>query len=113
MVFPVSLQSQTISNHALNTSMVGVGMYHVDSKGDLSGEFAKYADDIKLFEAQYAKYRPGADLDGVGGDLIFLAWSGYKSLHSMLEACGPDCTRNRLLDVMRGLKARPTSSACP
>jgi ABC-type branched-subunit amino acid transport system substrate-binding protein/predicted small secreted protein len=113
MVFPFNLTSQTLDDDALEPKMVGVGMYQAYSHHDLSGEFAKYQDDIKEFQAQYAKHRPSADLDGVGGDLIFLAWSGFKALHQWLLVCGPDCTRNKMLDVMHSSKGQATSSYCP
>jgi len=68
---------------------------------------------MKEFEAQYKKYRPNVDLSGVGGDLLFLNWTGQKGLALLLKQCGPDCTRNRLVDVLTSFKAtRPFSSSC-
>jgi len=68
---------------------------------------------MKLFEAQYAKYRPNVDLSGVSGDLLFLNWSAQKSLYAQFLECGKDCTRNKFVDVLESYKKRPTSSACP
>jgi len=113
LLFPFNLTSQTLGQDALNPKMVGVAMYPAYSKGDLSGSFASYASDIKEFEAQYYKYRPNVALNGVGGDLLFLNWTGQKGLHLLLKQCGPDCTRNRLVDVLTGFKAsRPFPSSC-
>ena len=112
MLFPFNLTSQTLENDAMNPKLDGVAMFSAYSRGDYSGPFAQYADDVKLFEAQYRKYRPGVDLGGVGGDLLFLNWQAQKALHAMLLDCGKDCTRNRFVDVLTGYKKRPTSSVC-
>ncbi len=113
LLFPFNLTSQTLGNDAMNPPLVGVAMYPAYSFGDYSGPFASYETDIKQFEAQYAKYRPNADLRGLAGDLLFLNWTGQKGLALLLQACGPDCTRNKLVDVMTSFKAtRPFPSAC-
>lgn len=112
MAFPFNLTSQSLGDDALNPKMVGVAMFAAYSFKDYSGSFAAYADDMKQFEAQYAKYRPNVDLSGVAGDLLFLNWQAQKSMHKLLELCGRDCGRNKFIDVMRTYKGRPTSSAC-
>lgn len=112
MVFPFNLTSQTLEEDAMNPPMAGIAMFPAYSKGDYSGNFAPYADDMKEFEAQYAKYRPNVDLNSVAGDLLFLNWIAQKSLYVLFDKCGPDCTRNKFIDVLRTYKGRPTSSAC-
>jgi len=112
MVFPFNLESQTLDSDALNPRMVGVGMYQAYSHEDDSGEFRKYKTDIVEFKRQMAKYRPNADLSGVGGDLIFLAWSGFKAVHRMLELCETDCSRNRMVETLYNLKDTPAPSYC-
>jgi branched-chain amino acid transport system substrate-binding protein len=112
MVFPFNLTSQTLGDDALNPKLVGVAMYTAYSNGDYSGPFAHYADDMKEFEKQYQTYKPDADIKGLGSDLLFLNWTAMKALHKQLLDCGPDCTRNRFIDVMKGYKKVPTSSAC-
>jgi hypothetical protein len=112
MVFGVNLMSQTLGNDALNPPLVGAVMYTPYSFGDYSGPFARYADDMKQFEAQYKKYRPNSDLSGVGGDLLFLNWTAQKALHKQLLLCGKDCGRNKFIDVLRSYRAKPTSSVC-
>jgi hypothetical protein len=67
---------------------------------------------MKLFEAQYAKYDPGVDLGGVGGDLLFLNWTAQKAFYAQLLACGPDCSRNRFIDTIQSYNKVPTSSGC-
>lgn len=113
MVFGLNLMSQTLSNDALTPPLVGSVMFTPYSYGDYSGSFARYADDIKEFEAQYQHYRPNTNLKGVGGDLLFLNWVGQKALYKQFLLCGPDCTRNKFLDVLAGYNTTPTSSACP
>jgi ABC-type branched-subunit amino acid transport system substrate-binding protein len=113
MVFPFNLTSQTLGSDALKPVMDGVAMYPAYSEGDYSGSFANYADDMKEFEAQYARYDPNADISSVGGDLLFLNWTAQKALYKQLLLCGKDCTRNRFVDVLQGYHATPISSACP
>lgn len=113
LLFPFNLTSQTLDGDALNPKMVGIAMYTAYSNKYYGGSFAAYADDMKEFEAQYAKYRPNADLGGVGGDLLFLNWTAQKGLSLLLQACGPDCTRNRMIDAINGYhEVKPFSSSC-
>lgn len=113
LLFPFNLTSQTLGDDALDPPLVGVSMHTAYSNGDRGGPFASYASDIAEFESQYAKYRPNANLRGFGGDLLFLNWSAQKGLAYLLNACGPDCSRNKLIDVLTATKApRPIPSAC-
>jgi ABC-type branched-subunit amino acid transport system substrate-binding protein len=112
MLFPFNLTAQTLDNDAFNPPLDGVAMYSAYSYQDYSGGFARYADDMKLFEAQYKKYDPNADLSGVSGDLLFLNWTAQKSLYAQFLDCGKDCTRNKFVDVLESYKKQPTSSAC-
>jgi hypothetical protein len=112
MLFPFNLTSQNLGQDALSPALDGVAMYTAYSFGDRGGSFSSYADDLALFEKQYAKYRPNVDLEGIGGDLLFLNWQGQKALYDIFLACGKDCTRNRFVDTLTTYKKRPTSSAC-
>ena len=112
MLFPFNLTSQTLGDEALDPPLSGIAMFPAYSKGDYSGGFATYADDMKEFERQYAKYRPNAEIDSFGGDLLFLNWTAQKALYVLLDACGKDCTRNKFIDVLRIYNGRPSSSAC-
>jgi branched-chain amino acid transport system substrate-binding protein len=113
MLFPFNLTSQTLDEDSFAPTLDGVAMFTAYSRGDYGGPFASYADDIKLFEQQYAKYRPSVDLGGVGGDLLFLNWTAQKALYHQLLECGKDCTRNRFVDVLESYDKRPTASVCP
>ena len=112
LMFPFNLTAQTLGDDALSPPYDGVAMYPAYSNKDYSGSFGSYADDVKLFEAQYAKYDPNVDLSGVGGDLLFLNWTGQKALYAQFLACGKDCTRNRFVDMLQSYKKVPTSSGC-
>ncbi|MBC7375429.1 MAG: ABC transporter substrate-binding protein, partial [Frankiales bacterium] len=113
LLFPFNLTSQTLDKDAVTPKTLdGVAMFTAYSKGDYQGGFSSYADDVKLFERQYATYRPDADLAGVGGDLLFLNWQAQKALAAQLADCGRGCTRNRMVDVLVNYKKIPTSSAC-
>ncbi len=113
MLFPFNLTAQTLKDDAFNPPLDGVAMFPAYSFQDYSGPFASYADDMKLFEAQYKKYDPNVDLSGVAGDLLFLNWSAQKALYAQFLDCGNDCTRNKFVDVLESYNKRPTSSACP
>lgn len=112
MVFPFNLTSQTLGDQALQPKMYGIGVWNAYSWHDYSGPFAAYADDVKEFERQYARWRPDADIRGLGSDLLFLNWQGMKSLHALLHACGRDCTRNRMADVIRSSNYPRSGAVC-
>jgi ABC-type branched-subunit amino acid transport system substrate-binding protein len=112
MVFPFNLTSQTLGDQALNPKMYGIAVWNAYSWHDYSGPFAAYASDIKEFEREYQKWRPNADIKGVGGDLLFLNWQGMKGLHALLDACGLDCGRNKLADVIRTSKNPRSGAVC-
>jgi ABC-type branched-subunit amino acid transport system substrate-binding protein len=112
LVFGVNLMSQTLAADAMSPPLEGAVMYTPYSFRDYSGPFARYADDMRLFEAQYAKYRPDSNLKGVGGDLLFLNWTAQKALYQQFLACGKDCTRNRFVDVLTHYNAVPSPSTC-
>lgn len=114
LLFPFNLTSQTLDSDAMNPPLDGVAMFPAYSNKDYSGSFSSYASDMKEFEAQYAKYDSGADLSGIGGDLLFLNWVGQKALAVQLMQCGKDCTRNRMVDVLQGYTGQtPTKTSCP
>ncbi|HUF33881.1 MAG TPA: ABC transporter substrate-binding protein [Acidimicrobiales bacterium] len=112
VAFPFNLTSQTLGDDALEPPMVGLASWPGFSKGDYTGTFAAYADDMREFEAQYAKYRPNTDIGGVAGDLLWLNWVEQKRLVALLQACGRDCDRDRLVGLLvNGYKAT-TSPTC-
>ena len=61
---------------------------------------------------EYAQYDPGAKLNGPGGDLLFLAWVGFKQTADMFRDCGPDCTRNKFAALMLNGYKKAVSPNC-
>ena len=112
LVFPFNLTTQTIGRGALNPPMIGVATWPAYAKGASDGLFGAYAADMREFEAEYAKYDPGANLSGVGGDLLFLNWEGQKSLAQMFLDCGKDCTRSRFAAMLTAGYVQPLPGGC-
>ena len=112
MVFPFNLVTQTLGAGALDPPIVGVSMHNAYSAHDTGGPFAPYAADVKLFESQYDKYRPQADYEGVGGDLMFLNWASQKATHQFFLQCGADCTRSKFAHLLTQTKGSATPSVC-
>jgi hypothetical protein len=113
LVFPFNLELTVLGNDALNPPLVGVAAWPAYTKGQYGGAFASYAEDIREFERQYAKFRPGTDLGGAGGDLLFLNWVAQKALYQQFLDCGKDCTRNRFAGMMLTGYKKTVSPNCP
>jgi hypothetical protein len=114
MLFPFNLTAQTLDEDSFGPTLDGVAMFTAYSKGDYSGPFASYADDIRLFEAQYRKYRPGVDTGGVGGDLLFLNWTAQKALYRQLLECGRGlATLQPHVDTITTYRKKPTTARAP
>jgi branched-chain amino acid transport system substrate-binding protein len=113
LAFPFNLTSQTLGDDAMSPPMVGLATWPGYSFGDYGGTFAPYADDMREFEREYKKYRPNTDISGVAGDLLWLNWVGQKQLVDLLQACGPDCTRNRIAGILAAGWKTNISPGCP
>ena len=100
LLFPFNLTLQTIGNDANNPPLDGLAAWPAYSANDHAGPYASYAADLAEFEREYKQYDPNANLSGPGGDLLFLAWTGFKQLADMFNDCGPDCTRNKFAGLM-------------
>jgi ABC-type branched-subunit amino acid transport system substrate-binding protein len=113
LVFPFNIQTQTLGNDALKPPIRGPNLAPAYECHSFDGPYASYADDIREFEAAYAKYSPNTDLCGIAGDIAWGGWNGFKAMAALFEACGPNCTRNRFAGVMEsGYKAK-VGAACP
>jgi len=115
LVFPfnVELTALGTADDALNPPIYGVAAWPAYTQGQYDGPFAPYAADIKEFERQYAKYRPGTKLDGAGGDLLFLNWVAQKETAQLLQDCGRDCSRNKLAGMLLTGYKKTVSPNCP
>jgi ABC-type branched-subunit amino acid transport system substrate-binding protein len=111
LIFSFNIQTQTLGDDAVNPPLLGTNLAPAYECHRYDGPYASYADEIKEFEAAYAKYSPNTDLCGVAGDVAFQGWVGFKALASLFQVCGRDCTRNRLAGVLEaGYKARVGAS---
>ncbi len=110
VVFPFNISTDAWGNQALNPPVDGVAVWPAYSPGDYSGPFASYAAEIKKFEEVYRRRRPGVAVT----DIHWQVWLGWRALHQTLEACGRDCTRNKILglSLARPLSYDETKPSC-
>jgi branched-chain amino acid transport system substrate-binding protein len=113
LTLPFNLAAQTLADDAMDPQMIGLATWPGYSAGDHGGTFSSYSADMKEFEREYAKYRPNTDLSGVAGDLLWLNWVFQRQLVALLQACGPDCTRNRIAGVLEAGWKTSVSPGCP
>ena len=116
LLFPFNLTLYTLKASGVDTSgMQGIvpwPAYTSSSAGCTTAgsgitrndaDYAQYMNEIKLFEAMYAKFdggTNGADLCGDGGDLLFGTWEAWRQVADLLVKCGVDCTRNAIAGLM-------------
>jgi ABC-type branched-subunit amino acid transport system substrate-binding protein len=107
LLFTFNIQTQTLGKDSLNPPLRGANLAPAYECHSFDGPYAAYANDIREFEAAYAKYSPNTDLCGIAGDIAWGGWLGFKGIAALFEACGPACTRNRFAGVMEsGFKAK-------
>jgi ABC-type branched-subunit amino acid transport system substrate-binding protein len=113
LLFPFNLTLYTLNQSQVDTSgMQGIvpwPAYTSSSAGCTSGgsgitrndaDYGQYMQEIKAFEAAYAKWDPSADLCGDGGDLLFGTWEAWRQVADLLVKCGVNCSRNAIAGVM-------------
>jgi ABC-type branched-subunit amino acid transport system substrate-binding protein len=115
LVFPFNLTMNTLDSDgsAMAQDIWGLATWEAYDPGYYGGGFASYAAEIKEFERQYAKWDPSANLSGPGGDLLFLNWEAQKGMHVLLQACGKDCTRNKIAGLLLAGWHKPVPPNCP
>jgi ABC-type branched-subunit amino acid transport system substrate-binding protein len=112
-VFSFNIQNQTLGNDALTPPLLGSNLGPAYECHEYGGPYASYAEEIKTFEAAYAKYSPNTDLCGVAGDVAFDSWVGFKAMAALFQECGPNCTRNRFAGIMESGYKATIGAACP
>lgn len=65
--------------------------------GKIDGAFARYKNVIKEFERQHERYAAGENRD----DIVYFTWAGWAQIHKLLLQCGKDCTRNKIVGLLR------------
>ena len=76
-------------------------------------QYSSYAQELRQFEAAYAKYDPGAKLCSVGGDLLFGTWEAWRQVYDLLSQCGRDCTRDKIAGLMLSGYHATIGANCP
>jgi Periplasmic binding protein len=113
LLFPFNLTLYTLNQSQVDTSgMQGIvpwPAYTSSSARCTSGgsgitrndaDYGQYMQEIKTFEAAYAKYDPNANLCGDGGDLLFGTWEAWRQVADLLVKCGVNCSRNAIAGLM-------------
>jgi hypothetical protein len=112
--FGANSQTIGLGDDALDPPLRGTQITPAYTCHQFGGPYASYAADLREFEAAYAKYSPNTDLCGIGGDVAWMGWNGFRQIAAMLVACGKDCTRNRFTGVLNsGFKVKIGQAGCP
>lgn len=111
IVFPFNISTDAWGNQALNPPVDGIAVWPAYSPGDYSGPFASYASEIKKMEQVYERRRPAIEVT----DIHWQVWLFYRDLHRLLEQCGRDCTRNKILGISlaKPIAFSQTTPSCP
>jgi len=126
LLYPFNLTLYTLNQSGVDTSgmqgMVPWPAYTSSSARCTSGgsgitrkdaDYGQYMEEIKQFEAAYAKYDPAADLCGDGGDLLFGTWEAWRQVADLLVKCGVTCSRNAIAGLMLDGYRSTVGANCP
>jgi branched-chain amino acid transport system substrate-binding protein len=113
LLFTYNIQTVTLNQDALSPPLRGANLTPAYECHVFDGPYASYANEIREFEAAYAKYSPNTDLCGITGDIAWQGWVGFKAFAGFFELCGRDCTRNRFAGIMEGGFQGAIGAACP
>jgi hypothetical protein len=111
LVSPWNVTTDALGDQALNPPVHGISVRSAYSRGDYTGPFASYANEIKRMEAAYVRWRSGVQPT----DIHWWVWLVYRDLHKLLVECGKDCTRNKLLGLLLWKKYtfQEVAPSCP
>ncbi|MGH2785994.1 MAG: ABC transporter substrate-binding protein [Actinomycetota bacterium] len=108
VIFPFNFLTKTLKSGSVDPIPIeGIAMWPAYRPGSTGGSYASYANEIKLFEAKHATYASGPR-----DDITWMTWLGWHQMHTMLLACGKDCTRNRLVGLMQANLVKPVLGDC-
>lgn len=97
--FPVAAVSETLREDILDPPVSGLAVFPSFAPGLYDAHHARYEEQGRLYEAAYRKYR-GQPVNGVLGDLLFHQWLESRQVAALLEQCGRDCTRTKLVHTL-------------
>ena len=97
--FPVAAVSETLRDDLLRPVVTGVSVFAPFSPGLYDEHQSRYTEQGRLYEAAYQKYR-GQPVNGVLGDLLFHQWLESRQVAALLDRCGRDCTRTKLVSTL-------------
>jgi hypothetical protein len=116
--FPFNLTLQTLAQSGVPTSeltkMYGMVPWPAYTcYASQLPQYSSYAQELRQFEAAYAKYDPGAKLCSVGGDLLFGTWEAWRQVYDLLSQCGRFCTRDKVAGLMLSGYHATVGANCP
>lgn len=89
--------TEPLGDDALRPAPItGLNVTPPATPGHYTGPFAPYAAEYRRFEEAYRTYR-GKPVRRDLADSVFWKWLEDRHLADLLEKCGRDCTRNRLV----------------
>lgn len=97
--FPVAAVSETLREDILQPPVTGLSLFPTFSPGLYDEHHKRYEEQGRLYESAYQKYR-GQPVNGVLGDLLFQQWLDSRQVADLLERCGRDCTRTKLVTTL-------------
>lgn len=98
--FAVNYLLESLGEDALRPAPItGLNVVPPAVPGLYTGPFAPYAEEFRRFEDAYRRYR-GKPVRRDVADLLFLKWLEDRDVARLLEQCGRDCTRNRLVEPL-------------
>jgi ABC-type branched-subunit amino acid transport system substrate-binding protein len=109
LAFPVAAVTETLGRDAVEPEpLVGVSVFATYRP---KMHDPRYAEQAREFEAAHAKFE-GRDVDPVRGDVLFQAWLDYRQVAELLNRCGRDCTRTKLVQTLT-TEMRHQPPSCP
>lgn len=110
--FAFNTSIENLGDDALRPApLTGLNVTPPATPGHYTGAFAPYAEEYRRFEDTFRRYRGKPVRRGVA-DLLFFKWLEDRHIADLLEKCGRDCTRNRLVAPLMSGSFSALDPAC-
>lgn len=110
--FAFNTLTDALGDDALRPAPItGLNVTPPATPGEYGGSSAPHAE-YRRFEEAYRRYR-GKAVPRKVADLLFLKWLDDRHVARLLERCGRDCTRNRLVAPLVDGSFAPLDAVCP